>query len=256
MTDIVVEVVGSGSSSSGLGLCEPWASTADLCSPCDDYSADAGYLETMLQAASEILHVLSGRQFPGVCEDLIRPRYGCGCLYRNASCSHTRRELALPQTPVVEVLEVVVDGVTLTEGTHYKLLDRRSLRRIDDESWPAVQDLDLPDTEEDTWSVRYTFGLGPPASGVLAAATLACELAKACQPEEFGDSECKLPERVTSITREGVSMIVLDPFAFLEKGRTGLYEVDLFLSAVNPQGARRRARAFSPDTIGKARREG
>jgi hypothetical protein len=58
---------------------------------------------------------------------------------------------------------------------------------------------------------------------------------------------CRLPERVTSVTRQGVSWTLLDPQDFLDDGRTGLYQVDLMLSSFNRGKARARARVFSPE---------
>ena len=59
--------------------------------------------------------------------------------------------------------------------------------------------------------------------------------------------ECKLPERITSVSRQGVSFQVFDPQDFMNEGRTGLYTVDIFLKSVNPDRAQKRARVFSPD---------
>jgi len=58
---------------------------------------------------------------------------------------------------------------------------------------------------------------------------------------------CSLPQRITSVTRQGVSWTVLDPQDFLDQGRTGLYQVDLVLSTYNAAGAKARARVFSPE---------
>jgi hypothetical protein len=52
---------------------------------------------------------------------------------------------------------------------------------------------------------------------------------------------------VQSITRQGISMAILDPFDFLDNGRTGVYQFDLWLATVNPTGLPRRSRVFSPD---------
>jgi hypothetical protein len=82
-----------------------------------------------------------------------------------------------------------------------------------------------------------------------AAAILACELVKA----HLG-VDCALPARVQTLTRQGMSMAILDPQEFLAFGRTGLYEVDLAIAAVNPHGLRRRATAWSPEVKGRARR--
>lgn len=42
-------------------------------------------------------------------------------------------------------------------------------------------------------------------------------------------------------------MTVLDGQEFLDHGRTGIYEVDLFLKAANPSGALNKTRVLSPD---------
>lgn len=49
------------------------------------------------------------------------------------------------------------------------------------------------------------------------------------------------------MSRQGVSFTILDPQAFLKEGRTGIYDIDLFIKTVNPDNARKRAKIFSPD---------
>jgi hypothetical protein len=49
-------------------------------------------------------------------------------------------------------------------------------------------------------------------------------------------SPCKLPERITSVTRQGVSWTVLDPMDFLTRGMTGIGSVDQWLAASNGRG--------------------
>ena len=92
--------------------------------------------------------------------------------------------------------------------------------------------------------VRYTYGSPPPAPVAKAIDDLAREMEKALK----GDRACKLPERVTSITREGMTMALIDPQDFLDKGRTGLPQVDMVLSAHNPGGTRRRAKVVGRAT--------
>jgi hypothetical protein len=134
----------------------------------------------------------------------------------------------------------------------YRIDDYRYLVRTDGEAWPCCQDLLAdPVNDDNTFSVSYTYGSAPPAAGVLAAADLACELAKSCAGQE-----CTLPSRVQSITRQGMSMVLLDPFDFLERGKVGIYTVDLFLRAYNPSGLRRPSRVLSPDIGQRARRVG
>lgn len=236
------------------GVCEPWATEADLCSPCDDYALDAPLLADAIDAASNILYRLSGGRFPGVCADEVRPYGQCGCGCRGR-CSGLH-EVNLGAFPVVAVSEVKIDGDILPSN-HYRIDDNRYLVRlpVDDRNpgWPCCQRLDLADTELDTFSVSFTWGIAPPIEGVQAAAKLACELVKSCQPELLG--KCQLPKRVQSISRQGISMTLLDPFDFLEKGKTGIYEIDLFLAAY-PGGARTAPGVFSPDMPRGVRRVG
>jgi hypothetical protein len=86
--------------------------------------------------------------------------------------------------------------------------------------------------------------LRSPASGRAAARILANELVKLYA----NDDTCALPQRVTSIVRQGVTYTVLDQQSFIDELKTGIYAIDLFLRAVNPDKARARSRVFSPDT--------
>ncbi len=72
----------------------------------------------------------------------------------------------------------------------------------------------------------------------MAARTLAIEFAKLWSDDET----CALPQRVTSVSRQGVSFTILDQQDFIQELRTGLYAVDLFLKTVNPDGARRKTK--------------
>jgi hypothetical protein len=97
--------------------------------------------------------------------------------------------------------------------------------------------------------VTYTYGTPPPTAGKAAARILAIELVKLYE----GDDTCALPQRVTSVTRQGVTYTILDNQSFIDEMKTGIYTIDLFLKTVNPDKAKARARVFSPDT-NRARR--
>jgi hypothetical protein len=258
-------------------LCSPWVSTADLEYFCDVPAlATVGDEEDAIQAASEILHMLTGRQYPGVCSETLRPcpspgylprdsnlpfgwypiRVGgvwlnsgwCGC-HQAADCSCACiPQLVLGRDDVQTVDEVTIDGTTL-DAAAYRLDHQRWLVRVDGETWPCCQDLTQPDTEEGTWSVTISYGRPVPQMLQNACLLLACELVKA----HIG-VDCKLPARVQTITRQGVTMALLDPQEFLTAGRTGLYEVDLAIASMNPYGLRRRATVWSPEVKGRARR--
>lgn len=183
----------------------------------------------------------------------------CGC----GSESYVR----LAGYPVQQILQVKIDGVVIspTQGpppdgnpAHvggYRLDGRRNLIRLADlttnpnvpvdVSWPVCQDLSLPDTEPATFSVTYEWGQSPPEAGRMAAAQLAVELWKS-QPQNGG--VCRLPNRVSRVTRGGVTMDRVVPLAeLLRAGATGLTFVDAFIALTNPQGAKRRSAVYSPD---------
>lgn len=242
--------------------CAEWCTEDDLCSPCNDYEQLGPIAADFFEMASNILFELSGRQYPGECSATLRPpgcepcENDCGERHRLpggpratglCGCGTTYR-LELSNLPNATITTVKVDGVTLSP-TLYRVDAHRTLVRLADPDgtnpgWPRSQRLDLPDTEVGTWSYTETWGKAPPPEGVHAAAVLACELALACDPEN--QSKCRLPKTVTSVTREGVTMI-LSPSDFLDKdGKTGLWEVDLFIRAKNPDRIRRRASVWWP----------
>lgn len=266
-----------------LGTCEPWAVEADLCEPCEEpYILDAAILNSYLQTASDILYYLSGRQFPGECDEVIRPctagcRSGpftnsvmldghwfaptvvCGC--RSASrcgCSNLE-EIKLPHYPVISVDQVKIDGAVLA-ASKYRVDDYAYLVRTDGESWPSCQDLSLPSTADDTWEVSYTYGHAPPPAGIKAAAVLACELYMACQPEDIASEKCRLPRNVITVARQGVTVTSQVLSAFTPRyGRpiqTGIWEIDLFLVTYNPHGLTSPSILLSPDAPPTGRRVG
>lgn len=245
-----------------ISTCEPWIEANEVClGDCSDYTFDQALLEEMIQVASDVLYVLSGRKFPGECTDAIRPCVKPRCSSSadpidGCRCSGLKA-ITLREYPATEITQVKVDGEVL-ESARYRLDENRWLVRLRDadgsrRAWPCCQDASLPDTEQGTFSVSYKYGILAPPAGRLAAARFACELALAC--DTGADGECKLPKRVTSVVRQGVSITTLDPFDFLEEGKTGVYEADLFLSTYNPGGGKG-ATIWSPDTSPRSRRVG
>ncbi len=259
---------------------QPWATVADVGSPCNDYGFDETLLEDCLQFASEVLYEFTGRQWPGENVDTVRPcgmrsnrAWGrvtynagdmvgwCGCQRPRACGCHRLSEIQLPGFPVVSVDEVKIDGMVV-DPDRYRVDDLRWLVYLPDETnldprrgWPCCQRIDLDDDLEDTFSVTYTFGTGPDRGGVMAAASLACQLALA-----FGggsdSSRCRLPKRVTQITRQGVSIAILDPLTLFQDGRTGLSEVDMWIGSKKVGSDRRRATAMRVGSGRSVRRTG
>lgn len=112
--------------------------------------------------------------------------------------------------------------------------------------WPECNNLTLPDTEEGTWSVKVTYGRPVPDMVKLAAQELACNLIKKCVGKP-----CDLPQRVTSINRQGMSASFLDPMEFMANGLTGIWIVDLAIKTYNPHGLYKKPTVVSPDSINK-----
>jgi len=92
--------------------------------------------------------------------------------------------------------------------------------------------------------VSYTYGQPPPKTGQMAALALATQFFFLWSGRE---SECSLPDRVTSVSRQGVDWVLLDNQDFLDDLKTGIYIVDMFLKSVNPDKARVKAKVFSVD---------
>jgi hypothetical protein len=80
--------------------------------------------------------------------------------------------------------------------------------------------------------VRYRTAPNVPFGTERAVMRLADEYLKAM----YGQPGCKLPERITSVTRQGVSWTVLDPLDFMQKGLTGIGTIDHWLSVANGRG--------------------
>lgn len=143
-------------------------------------------------------------------------------------CEHTIRLRGGP----VRSIQQLWDGETEVDLSNVAIYDY-SYITAPYKCWCTCNDLE----------VTYRYGTNPPAMGRIAARDLATQYLLAMA----GDDECALPQRVTQISRQGVSWTLLDPQDFLDSGRTGLYTVDLFLRTANPDRAKLRSRVFSPD---------
>lgn len=129
--------------------------------------------------------------------------------------------------PAISVTEVRI-GTTVLDPAEYKLEGNLLIRR--EGSWPTLQDVRADIGQDGAWAVTYVRGTPVPRSGQLAAGQLACELGKAAL-----NRACALPERVQTITRQGITLAILDTFEDLEKGRVGIPRVDLWIASVNKE---------------------
>lgn len=233
--------------------------------------ANSSYAYDAVKTASHLLWAMSGRKYNGI--TTVTERYVSSYdPYLRAGAS------ALTYNPVLidgEVKNIRIGGGGpygdddymgdgTSASTRLRLRGRKVIRIhsvrdmegdiIDPTEYYLVEHSTLLASPGARWTpsnveVTYSYGTPPPIAGKNAARILAIELIKLYE----GDDSCALPQRVTSISRQGVSYTVLDNQDFIAEGRTGLYAVDLFLKTTNPDNARTRSRVFSPD-VPKARR--
>lgn len=157
-------------------------------------------------AAVDLLWRKSGRRF-GLCEAVIRPcERPCSCRPRCfGECQWQRLDLFnLVNNRIESVTSVTVDGADVpAAGNWYVSNENHYLTPVRDGllwCWPE-QDMNLEAGEAGTWSVEIVVGEQPPESGPIAAAELACQIARACAGEE-----CDVPRNAVSVSRDGVTI--------------------------------------------------
>ena len=244
-----------------LGVCSAWA----------DYPAELQ--ETALALASTFLWGATGRQY-GVCLVTVRPAqarqteglayqaypvlpgqsglgqpggpflfagrwYNAGCA---TACCGTSDCAVVLRGPVATVEEVVV-GTEVVPASAYRVDVTGGvylLVRTDGGCWPACQNFTNEPGEPDTFEVTYGQGRALPVALQVATALLACEYAKA-----LTGGACKLPAKMTRLSRQGVE-VELEPPAPAD-GKTGIREVDDVIQALNPSRRQWPPVILSPD---------
>jgi hypothetical protein len=217
-----------------------WCSSADLVEPTSPNATAA------IEWASEILFKLSGERFTGLQQvtetygsDVftsinLRPVVVYGDIV-NLPIQTGIRDLRLRHQPVQSVVEVTFQG-QLIDPSQYTL--RNNAYLVKKYSVPWVLDT------IDSLVVTYVYGNQIPGTGKNAAIRLANEYIWKME----GSDNSALPTRINiSYTRQGETIGVLDPMKYFDDGRTGIYEVDLFLATVNPHKAKKPPKVFSAD---------
>ena len=218
----------------------PWITVNDTMEPTSPVAVDA------VMRASWLLFMLTGQKYTGIqtstemysfdnsTDFKFMPAMYQGNIYNIPRMNNGTRRLRLRQTPVHEIISVVEHGKLVPSDT-YTLRNNAYIVKNGGMFWY----LDSPNELE----VTYVHGSPPPDAGVSAAILLANEFILS----EIDPEACTLPKRVTSITRQGISMTMLDTQEFLKEGLTGVEEVDLFIKAANPTRSLKKAKVFSPD---------
>jgi hypothetical protein len=168
---------------------------------------------------------------------------GCGCRSAESCSCVAIRQIVMP-SPVGAITEVWLNGAIL-DPSAYRVDNGDKLVRQDGGAWPACQDMNLPSTHDEAFVISYYPNLAANDLLRYAAGVLAVEYFKACSGKS-----CRLPNGVTSITRNGISMEI--PSGLYPNGATGLREVDPIIRIYNPSGLKSPPRVMSPDS-GRAR---
>lgn len=251
---------------------------------CDEWATYSPELQTAAaEFAAVSIWAATGRRF-GACRRTVRPchrdmdQWGSGGWYwsggtwmpyimdgvwRNCwcgdgnGCQRCRPRCQVYLTPPVSgIVEVRFSGTGVIDPATYRVDDYQWLVRQGPavtgggttDCWPTRNDYNFPVTgtlapaDNSAWEVTYLWGL--PVPGVLqrAAGMYACEYAKSC----LGQA-CGLPQRVTSISRQGVSVTLADVDQLLSNGLTGLVSVDSIIQRFNPYRLTSRMKIVSPD---------
>ena len=210
----------------------------------DDYSTSE-YAYDACRSASYILWVLSGRKFKGYTEMTekyidatekfiwLQPSvdlYASDRNFRNDMFGRlSQTQFRLRNYPVKSITSIMNGSGQTLDPDSYELLNSSILS--------------FASPVSDALFVKYVYGKNPPWAGRMAAKKLALEFTKGWE----GDPDCALPERITSINREGVSYTILDNQMYLDDLKTGIYDIDLFLKTTNPDKARRPSKVFIPE---------
>jgi hypothetical protein len=151
---------------------------------------------------------------------------GCGRCGDRCGCGGAA-PLRLPG-PVASVTQVVEDGIILDPASYYVV--GSGIARTDGAAWSPCG-----------LEITYVRGTAVPVGGQQAAGLLARELALAsCR-----DKACQLPQRLQTVSRQGVTVAMLDSFDDIDKGHTGIWSIDSWIASVTkPPTA---ARILSPD---------
>jgi len=233
----------------------PWCTGADLPESSNSEAVKPATLTTAFAYASTILFNLTKRRWPGTREDTYRPC--CECDTDDCCSCYPARSIELIGYPVIAITSLTIDGAVVP-ANDYELRDESRLCPVRHADGTLLlirrwQDMTLPVTEVGTYQIAYTWGAAPPPEGATMAAILGYEVALSWTPSTLG--ACRLPKRVTSITRQGITMALIDPLTLFKDGMVGIPEVDLWISAVNIGDSHNGAELWDPMAMRRGTRK-
>lgn len=248
----------------------PWTVPEPVCCRECWNAADPSLKVAAQDFAYTFLNAATGRQF-GECVMTVRPcgwntcntgiewlgwswggsvwqPYILNGLWYNAACGCAGLCSCIPDCavrldgPVNTIIEVRIDGVVVDPSTYF-VMDQQWLVRASnsDDCWPECADMNAVPGEG--FEVTYTRGRPVPTALLNAASKLACEWVKSCT----GDSSCRLSSWVVAMSRQGTDFQFVNPVELITRGLTGLKEVDMLITAYNPNQLHAPLRVFAPE---------
>lgn len=175
---------------------------------------------------------------------------GPGCFTCRASCQ------VWLEPPIASIQSVYISGYGIVDPSTYRVDDYQWLVRQGPavsgsgaaDCWPIFNNYNFPASgageplDGSAWQVTYLQGIPMPSVLSRAAGELACEYAKFCLGQP-----CRLPQRATSLSRQGVTVSLVNVEQLLEDGLTGIVTVDNLIRAFNPYRLVSRMKIASPD---------
>lgn len=254
-------------------VCDPWPVDLTCCDLPEDTPQET--IDRWQMVASITLFRLSGRRLGPSCPVKVRPcrrqcmgdypfavnwysgfpwvpYIGSDGLWRNASVCGCTGDCACGELCEIRLDGPVYDVVSVQDGpvelpdTAYRVDGSGTLLRTDGNCWPDCQDMAAAEGEENTLTVTYRTGLPLDEAAKAAVSALTCHLIKGCGTGT-GSCGCKPNRNMTRVSRQGVDLQFADPTLIYSEGRTGIAEVDLWLTTVNPYRQTSPSRAYSPD---------
>jgi hypothetical protein len=245
-------------------------------------SEDDPRLEDVVLQASEIIYNMTGRQFAGTQNAKVRPWVPCTCGWwygyagypgyaatypilpgypwgAGSGCCCFPPRINLGFWPVTTINQIWYNGQA-QPLTDFHLDNYRWLVRNDGLRFPgysnnmyAEKGGPLDNVNDGfVFEVDLDYGVEVPRLIKRATRELACSLLNECLCAD--DKSCKTPDRVNNISRQGVSISLIDPLDILREGGTGIYAVDLAIRTYNPSKLQSPSFVWAPDLSGSRQR--
>lgn len=201
-----------------------------------------------IQDASLIVYYLTGKQFDGTRTTAVRPY--CEC----QDCEPWKLTMGLwPITAIVGVHEQGEEK----DPDDYHIDEWRYIVKNNGETFPRCDNWTAtpggPYDTDQGWVFEVTVEHGIPAPPLITRATsaLACSLLA----DDVGDCEdCDLPNRLTAVSRQGVSFTVEDFADLMRVGSTGVYALDMAIKVFNPSHLQSPTWVWTPEIARGKRR--